>query len=119
MSLFLSIHIVQTPPPFLKGALTLPKIQRKVNVTTVTFNYILFIVFLFSLNVGVSPSFHGTVLVPVYRVYNSSFHNKTVSSCYALHTSYFHHAGVTCFSLNLFLKCTISQELMRECTCIV
>ena len=36
------------------------------NVTTVTFNYILVIVFLFPLNVGVSPCFHGTVSVPVY-----------------------------------------------------
>ena len=36
-----------------------------VNVTTVTFNYILVIVFPFPLNVGVSPCFHCTVLVPV------------------------------------------------------
>ena len=71
------------------------------NVTTVTFNYILVIVFLFPLNVGVSPCFHCTVLVPVYRVYTSCFHNAVVSSCYRLHTSCFHHAGVTsCFSLN-------------------
>ena len=35
------------------------------NVTTVTFDYILDIVFLFLLNVGVSPSFHCTVLVSV------------------------------------------------------
>ena len=38
------------------------------NVTTVIFNYILVIVFLFPLNVGVSPCFHCTVLVPAYRV---------------------------------------------------
>ena len=41
------------------------------NVTTVTFNYIFVIVFLFPLNLGVRPCFHCTVLVPVYRVYNS------------------------------------------------
>ena len=35
------------------------------NVTTVTFDYILVIVFLFPLNVGVSLCFHCTVLVPV------------------------------------------------------
>ena len=35
------------------------------NVTTETSNYILVIVFLFPLNVGVSPCFHCTVLVPV------------------------------------------------------
>ena len=52
------------------------------NVTTVTFNYILVIVFLFPLNVGVSPCFHCTVLVPVYKVYTSCFHNTVVSSCY-------------------------------------
>ena len=33
------------------------------NVITVLFNYILAIVLLFPLNVGVSPCFHGTVLV--------------------------------------------------------
>ena len=56
------------------------------NVTTVTSNYILVIVFLFPLNVGVSPCFHCTVLVPVYRVHTSCFHNAVVSSCYRLHT---------------------------------
>ena len=35
------------------------------NVTTVTFDYILVIVFLFPLNVGVSLCFHCTALVPV------------------------------------------------------
>ena len=35
------------------------------NVTTVTSNYVLVIVFLFPLKVGVSPCFHSTVLVPV------------------------------------------------------
>ena len=39
------------------------------NVTTVTYNYIFVIVLLFALNVGVSPCFHCTVLVPVYRVF--------------------------------------------------
>ena len=39
-----------------------------VNLSTVTFNYVLVIVFLFPLNVGVSPCFYCTVLVPVYRV---------------------------------------------------
>ena len=73
------------------------------NVTTVTFNYILVIVFLFLLNVGVSPCFHCTLLVPVYRVYTSFFHNTVVSSCYRLHTSCLHHEGVTfCFSLNMW-----------------
>ena len=33
------------------------------NVTAVTFNYILVIVFLFPLNVGVSPCFHFTVFL--------------------------------------------------------
>ena len=70
------------------------------NVIAVTFNYILVIVFLFPLNIGVSPCFHCTVLVPVYRVYTSCFHNTVVSFCYRLHTSCLHHAGVTsCFSL--------------------
>ena len=65
-------------------------------VTTVTFNYL-------NLNVGVSPSFHCTVLVPVYRMYTSCFHNTVVSSCYRLHTSCLHDAGVTsCFSLNMW-----------------
>ena len=50
------------------------------NVTTVTFNYIFVIVFLFPLNVGVSPCFHCTVLGPVYRIYTSCF-------CYRLYTS--------------------------------
>ena len=50
------------------------------NVTTVTFNYILVIVFLFLLNVGISPYFHCTLLVPVYRVYTSFYHNTVVSS---------------------------------------
>ena len=39
------------------------------NVTTVTFNSILVIVFLFLLNVGVSPCFHCTLSVLVYRMY--------------------------------------------------
>ena len=72
------------------------------NVTTVTFNYILVIVFLFSLNVGVSPCFHCTVLFPVYKVYTSCLHNTVVSSCYRWHTSCLHHAGVTsCFRLQI------------------
>ena len=72
-------------------------------VTTITFNYILVIVFLFLLNVGVSPCYHCTLLVPVYRVYTSFFHNTVVSSCYRLHTSCLHHEGVTfCFSLNMW-----------------
>ena len=65
------------------------------NVTTVTFVYILVIVFLFPLNVGVSPCFHHTVLVTVYRVHTSCFHNTVVSSCYRLHTSCWHHTRVT------------------------
>ena len=73
------------------------------NVTTVTFDYILDIVFLFLLNVGVSPSFHCIVLVPVYRVFTSCFHNTVVSSRYRLCTSCLHHAGVTsCFNLNMW-----------------
>ena len=72
------------------------------NVTTVTFNYILVMVFLFLLNVVVSPCFNCTVLVPVYRVCTSSFHNTVASSCYRLHNSCLHHAGVTsCFSPNM------------------
>ena len=60
-------------------------------------------VFLFPLNVSVSPCFHHKVLVPVYRVYTSRFHNTVVRSCYRLHTSCLHHAGVTsCFSLNMW-----------------
>ena len=57
------------------------------DVTIVIFNYILVIVFLFPLNVGVSPCFYCTVLVPVYRVYTSCFLNTVVSSCYRLHNS--------------------------------
>ena len=88
------------------------------NVTTVTFNYILVIVSPFPLNIGVSPSFHCTVLVPVYRVYTSCFHNTIVSSCYRLHTFCLHHAvlllvSVWTYGFNLFLKYVISQELMR------
>ena len=75
------------------------------NVTTVTFNYILVIVivFLFPLNVGVSPCFHCTVLVPVYRVYTFCFNNTVVN--FVLRVTYFclHDAGVTsCFSLNMW-----------------
>ena len=77
--------------------------QGVTNVTTVTFNYISVIMFLFPLNVGVSPCFYCTVLVPVYRVYTSCFHNAVVSSCYRLHTSCLHHPGVTCFSLSMLL----------------
>ena len=44
-------------------------------VNVLTFNFILVIVFLFPLNVGVSPCFYCTVLAPVYRVYISCFHN--------------------------------------------
>ena len=40
------------------------------NVTTMTFNYILVIAFLSSFHVSVSPCFHGTVLLPVYRMYS-------------------------------------------------
>ena len=73
------------------------------NVTTVTFHYILVIVFLFALIVGVRSCFHFVVLVAVYRVYTSCFHNTVFSSCYRLHTSYLHHAGGTsCFSLNVW-----------------
>ena len=56
------------------------------NVTSVTFNYVLVILFLFPLNEGVSPYFHCTVLVPLYRVYTSCFHNSNVSFCCMLHT---------------------------------
>ena len=67
-----------------------------------TFNDILVIV-LFPLNVGVSPCFHCTVLVPGCRVYTACFYNKVVSSCYRLHTPCLHHAGVTsCFILNMW-----------------
>ena len=58
------------------------------NVTTITFNYILVIVFLFTLNVGVSPCFDCIVLVPVYRMY-TCFHSIVVSSCYRLHNFLF------------------------------
>ena len=67
------------------------------NVTTITFNYILFIVFLFPLNRGFSSCFHCTVLVTVYRVYTSCFHNTVVSFRYSLHTSCLHHGGITSF----------------------
>ena len=89
------------------------------DITTVTFNCILLIVFPFPMNLGVSPCFHCTVLVLVYRVHTFCFHNTVVSSCYRLHTSCLHHAGVTsvcaCVS-DLFLKFAISRELMKECT---
>ena len=57
------------------------------NVTTVIFNYILVIVLRFPLIAGVSPCFHCTALVPVYRMYTSYFHNAVVRSCYRPHTS--------------------------------
>ena len=79
------------------------------NVTTVTFNYILVIVFLFPLNVGVSPCFHCTVLVPVYRIYTSCFCNR-------LHTSVCMVQVLLLVSVWTFLKYVISQELVRECT---
>ena len=89
------------------------------DITTVTFNCILLIVFPFPMNLGVSPCFHCTVLVLVYRVHTFCFHNTVVSSCYRLHTSCLHHASVTsvcaCVS-DLFLKFAISRELMKECT---
>ena len=73
------------------------------NVTTVTFNYILVIMFLFPFNVGVSPCFDCSVSVPVYRMYTSCFRNTVVSSCYRLHTLCLHHAGVTSsFSLSMW-----------------
>ena len=73
------------------------------NVTTITFNCFLVIVFLFPLNVGVSPCFHCTVLASVYRVYTACFHNTFVSSCYRFHTSCLHHGGVTsCYSLTMW-----------------
>ena len=59
------------------------------NLTTVTFSYILVMVFLFPLNIGVSPCFNCTVLVPVYRVYTYCFQNTVVSSCYRLHINRF------------------------------
>ena len=72
------------------------------NVITVTFNCILVIVFLFPLNIGVSRSFHCTVLIHVYKVYTSCVRNTVVSSAYRLHTSCLHYAGVTSFfSLNM------------------
>ena len=56
------------------------------------------IVFLFPLNVDVSPCFHCIVL----WVYTSCFHNTVVSSCYRLHTFRLHHAGVTsCLRLQI------------------
>ena len=94
------------------------------NVTTVTSNYILVIVFPFPLNVGVSPCFHCcTVLVPVYRVYTSCFHT-VVSFCYRLDTSICMMqllllVSVWMCGFILFLKCVISQELMRECSHMV
>ena len=76
--------------------------QSVANVTTVTIIYMLVIVFLFPLNVGVSPCFNCTGLrFSVYSVYASCFHNTAVSSCYRLHTSCLHHAGVTCFILSM------------------
>ena len=76
--------------------------------------------FLFPLNVGFRPCFHCTVLIPVYRVYTSCVHNTVVSSCYRLRTSCLHHAVLLLVSvwtcgINLFLRCVISQELMKEC----
>ena len=83
------------------------------NVTTITFNYILVIVFLFPLNVGVSPCFRCTVLVPVYRVYTSCFHNTIVRSCYRLHNFLFASWRGYLFFVS---ECVTSQELMRERT---
>ena len=136
-------------PLFLKGELTLTKIPRKggskncwrvggilrkegdavslgifsswgvTNVTTVTFNYILVIEFLFPLNVGVSSCSHCTVLVPVYRVYTSCFHNTVNNSCYRLHTSVCMMQVLLFVTVWTFLKCVISQELVGESTQMV
>ena len=94
------------------------------NVTTITLNYALIIVFLFPLNVDVSPCFHSTVLVPVYRVYTFCFHNTVISFCYRLHTfvcmvKLLLLVSVWIYGFILFLKCVISQELMRECSHMV
>ena len=59
------------------------------SLTTVTFSYILVMVFLFPLNIGVSPCFYCTFLVSVYRVYTCCFNNTVVSSCYRLHIKRF------------------------------
>ena len=90
------------------------------NVTNVIFNYILVIVFLFPLNVGVSPCFHCTVLVPVYRVYTSCFiiqllvpvTGNILSVCIMQVLL----VSAWACGFNLFLRYVISQELMRECT---
>ena len=77
--------------------------------------------FLFPLNVGVSPCFHCTVLVSIYRVYTSYFHNTVASSCYRLHTyvcmmQVLLLVSVWACGFILLVKCVISQKLMRECT---
>ena len=67
-----------------------------------TFNYTLVVVFFFPLNVGVSPRFHCSVLLPVYRMYTSCFHITVVSSCYRLHTFCLHLGVTSCFSMNMW-----------------
>ena len=68
------------------------------------------IVFLFLLNVGVTPCFHCTVLIIVYKVYTCYFHNTVVSSCYRLQVSYFclHVAGVTSEQVVLIYSWNVS-----------
>ena len=72
------------------------------NVTTATFNYILVKVFLFPLNVGVSPCFHCSFSSCLQGVFFLFPYQLLVSS-YRLHTSCLHYGGFTsCFSLNMF-----------------
>ena len=78
------------------------------NLTTVTFSYILVMVFLFPLNIGVSPCFNCTVLVPVYRVYTCCFNNTVVSSCYRLHIKRFPWLYINYFQ-SLWFCCIIIE----------
>ena len=72
------------------------------NVTTATFNYILVKVFLFPLNVGVSPCFHCSFSSCLQGVFFLFPYQLLVSS-YRLHTSCLHYGGFTsCFSLKMF-----------------
>ena len=91
------------------------------NVTTVISNDILVIGFLFLLNVGASPCFHCTLLVPIYRcILPLSIIQLSVPV-----TGYILPACITKVWLlvlvwtcdfNLFLICVNSLEFMTECT---
>ena len=112
----------------LKGQISAPlwtqighKGRKNLDVTTVTFNSILVIVFLFLLNVGVSPCFHCTLLVLVYRMYTffPIIYLSVPVTGYILPVCIMKLlllVSVWTCGFNLLLICVNSREFMRECT---